>query len=974
MVDDFCVMKKNTILNLITLLFLTLPAFQKTFAQGNQTGAIYGVVIDESTGETLPGVVVTIDGTNLNASSDLDGKFKINAVPAGTYKVTFAFISYVSKVFPNIVIKQGETAALNISLATSTTDLKEVIVESEAKRESINALLIQQKNSISVSDAISAETIKKTPDKNSSDVLKRVSGTSIQDNKFAIIRGLNDRYNAAFLNGAPLPSSESDRKAFSFEIFPANLLDNITIIKSASADLPADFAGGIIQINTRNIPEENMQQLSIGASYNTISTFKSYTTYKGGKYDALGFDDGTRKMPGGLPTTAEFRAFNTTEQANAAKLISSDWSLQNKKSTPLNTNFQYTIGRNAKLFKNDLGAIFSLTYQNTFKTTQSVRKEFNEAISDEKPQQEFELNDTEYSNQVLGGALANITYKIKGNHVLSLKNMYSLNAEDKTILRNGIRDYSSENANLQKGTVRWFTQNKLFSTQLNGDHLLPASKIKIKWTAGLSDIKREIPNLRRMIYQREANADSLPYVASLANSGTSPGNGGNIFFSSTNEKIYSGNLEFTIPLKFVPFKTEIKVGAYYQQRERKFAARQFGYTKWVNNSRNTFKDSLLLLPEDSIFLPENLGTISAYVPKQGNNPAVKAVQGFKLEEATKLNDSYTASSYNKAAFAMLDSRLSKKLHVVLGVRMENYRQALQSFEDDGDSITLDTAVTDFLPSGTFIYSPGEKSNIRLSYAQTVSRPEFRELAPFGFYDFVTEYTVRGNPNIKRALVNNFDLKYELYPGMGQIVSASVFYKHFSNAIEQLNRADVPRELYFQNVANVNNYGIELEYRFNLGWLLSEQNNKFLAATTIFSNFAYIISEVHTDGIQGARASMRPLQGQSPYIINAGVQFQEPVTQFAFSAAVNQIGRRIAIVGNTSEPDIYENPRLVLDLQVSKVFYKKLEVKLNVRDLFAQDQVFYQDLNNNNKLDAGVDNEMARSKFGKVFSLGLSYRL
>ena len=227
----------------------------------------------------------------------MDGKYIIQNLQPGVYKISAKYISYKSKLIDGVTVKAGEVTNLNIILEENTTDLKEVIISASYNRESVNTLLLEQKNAVAVSDGISADAIKRTPDNNASDVMKRISGASIQENKFAVIRGLNDRYNLAFINGAPLPSTESDRKAFSFDLFPSNMLDNLVIYKTATPDMPAEFAGGIIQISTKEIPEEGFISASASGSYNSITTGKTKLASEGSKTDWLGYDNGLRDIP-----------------------------------------------------------------------------------------------------------------------------------------------------------------------------------------------------------------------------------------------------------------------------------------------------------------------------------------------------------------------------------------------------------------------------------------------------------------------------------------------------------------------------------------------------------------------------------------------------------------------------------------------------------------------------------------------------
>ena len=348
--------------------------------------------------------------------------------------------------------------------------------------------------------------------------------------------------------------------------------------------------------------------------------------------------------------------------------------------------------------------------------------------------------------------------------------------------------------------------------------------------------------------------------------------------------------------------------------------------------------------------------------------------GFKLDEATKTSDSYSASSFLNAGFVMLDMKFFERLRAIYGVRLESYNQQLHTIKDGSNTpIDVDTTVNDFLPSVNLVYSLTDKINIRASYYRTVSRPEFRELAPFIFYDFVTDFAISGNPDLKRTLIDNYDLRFELFPGAGQLISVSGFYKEFTHAIEQANRPDVLRELYYVNVPKATNIGVELEYRFKLSSIFGNDSSAFLSATTLYTNFSYIKSKVDVSKINGATSEERPLQGQSPVIVNAGIQYVHPNNGWSLSASYNLVGKRIYIVGSISEPDYWEKPRNVVDLQVVKRIKERLEIKLNIRDVLAQNLIFYQDINKDGKFDEAVDNTMIDTSFGQVISLGVNYK-
>jgi TonB-dependent receptor len=940
-----------------------------------QTGKISGTVLDSKTGETLPGATALIEGTGKGVSADFDGKFMLTGVPVGKVTLVISYISYNTKKISGVEVKANDVTDISVLLDASTSqDLTEVEVVVTLNKENNTALILQQKNNASVSDGISSETIKKTPDRNTSDVIKRISGATIQDNKFAIIRGMSDRYNAAYINGAPLPSSESDKKAFSFDIFPANLLDNIVILKTATPDMPGDFAGGVIQINTKSIPEKNAQSISVSTGYNQQTTFKEFRTYKGGKYDWLGIDDGTRGEPKGIPETKLYST-DKLDQIDYAKKVNYDWSLQSKKAMP-NFNLQYSLANVGKLFKKDAGSIFALTYNNNNNTFATNRREFEEQGSNYDVSKVRDYVDTTYSNTILASALWNLSYKLNGNNQIGFKNLFSINSEDRVITRRGSQDIVTQT--WERSNVRWFIQNQIYSTQLNGDHYFEKSKIKFKWVGGYSDIKRETPNLRRMTYVKTSalEDDSVKYNAVIATTGTAAQNAGTMVFNTTKEKMQSIRYDVSRGFKLGDkTKHEVLLGGNHIFRDRIFYARLLGYSMYRKNSSLIENTDLKFLDESVIFAPENIGIQDNPGPRDG---------GFKLSEATTEKDNYAASSMLNAGYITLDSRLFDKLRFIYGARVESYRQRL-SVTLFGEEKITDTTVVDILPSINAVYSVTEKTNIRLSFYQTVSRPEFRELAAFNFLDFNTTFNISGNPSLTRAKIDNYDARFEWYPGAGQVISVSGFYKKITNAVEQAVDASAQiKSLTFVNVALVENIGVELEYRFKLSTLFNNDSSKFLSKTTLFSNFAYIKSEVDVSKILDAEP--RPLQGQSPYIINAGIQYLDNDKDWGVSLSYNVIGRRIVIVGSTGEPSYWENPRHVLDFQLAKTFKEKFEIKFNVRDIFAQNQIWYQDINKNGKLDKNseaesknishsndYDNIMANTKLSPTFSFSFLFK-
>ena len=955
----------------------------------DENSIITGTVIEESTGKPLPGVLVVIIGTKFSTQTDAEGKFYFRKMPAGQYILEFSLFSFSTKVVDEVVVVDKEATVLNVSLTEMNGVLDEVVVKKtvKAKAESVQSLLTMQKNSVRVSDGISAESIKRTPDKTTSDVLKRISGTSIQDNKFVIIRGLNDRYNTTYLNGSPLPSTEPDKKAFSFDIFPANMLDNLLIHKTASPDLPGEFAGGVIDINTKSTPDKNFQSISVGAGYNTITTNKT-------KYQANDIKTG---LPSYFPNSADFIALQNLKTetsiqqiATLAKNYQTDWNVDEGKFDP-NTNLQFTLGRYFKFNgEQSLGLLASVTNNVTNVYGQGSLKEY-ETPGDLRKS----FNNDNYRKQKLTGAILNLSLKLSTNNRFSFKNLYSITSESRYTDRLGTQNVQDVEPRMTTSTNRLFTQNKIYTGQLIGEHFLPESKIKLGWVGSYSNVQREIPSERRNSYEYIQYADGTQSVptANFVVNAVGVDLPGSIFTSNNSENIFSTKIDISKKIDFSDnFSADIKMGGITQSRNRIFQARQLGYIPFngrvngINWGQNTFSSTIPTLPDATIFNSANMGILST-------SPRVS---GLTLYEGTKGSDYYDAESSLDAGYIMIDN-VFKKLRIIWGARIENYSQQLNSKSDVGTDIAVDDTQLDILPSVNFIYSLNKKQNLRLSGSKTLNRPEFRELAPFLFFDFDTRFNTSGNPDLKITEIYNADLRYEFFLGRGQLFSASAFYKNFKNPIELQALANNSNK--YQNATAGTNYGVELEFRLLLSTFFGAKETKFLDDLTLFSNLAVIRSEVDISNLTPS-AVATPLQGQSPYVFNAGLQYINKEMGWSFSANTNRVGNRITIHGNqttgNASPAYWEKARTFLDFQIAKSFLKnKIELKLNVQNVLAQDLVFYQnndlletseikgfdafvnkvftgDSQNKNGFDSKVDDEISRNTFGRTFSFSMTY--
>lgn len=929
--------------------FLLVISFQYLFAQSNK-GKLVGKVLDKKTNEPIIGLVVMIEGTTIGTQTNFDGQYDLINLSPGTYKLMFKYLSYNTKIIDGITVYAGKTTTLNVSMEEQGKELQEVVVSSTYKKESLGALYTIQKNNISISDGISSDIIKKSPDRNTGEVIRRVSGASIQDDKFVVIRGLMDRYNVALINGSPLPSTEPDRRSFSFDIFPSNLLDNMTITKTASPDLPGEFAGGVIQLNTKDFPDEKFFNASVGLSYNSISTGKRFFENSSkGKYDFIGIDDGTRAIPDGVPSEENYPT-NAKKAAAMSRLFQNDWGYAEKQAVP-GGNMQVLYGNKLKLAQKDLGFVYSLTYSNSETYRQIERQDFDNSIG-----KRFAFADDNYRRKINLGGLLNLSYQTSKNSKLSIKNFYNINSDITTIIRNGINleDNTPDTVKIKSYNYE-FTSKRLLSSQVNFEKVFPVTGIKLKIYGGLSRIDRDEPDARSLQYSN--NITQSPDAPLLAQINFTPDKNARKFYSELNEKAYSYNADLSIPFKLFKDKSNFKTGFSVSNRSRDFAARFFGYKR----QGFPISDSVLSLGPEHLFDVSNLAD-SSKLP----------LRGFILEDITNPTAKYSAENNLRAVYAMFDNHLLKNLRVVWGARIESNTILLES---PGDSTKIDTTNIDVLPSVNFTYALTEKMNIRFAYSKTVSRPEFRELSTFEYEDFITNTLIQGNPKIKRALIKNYDLRWEYYPRAGEIISATGFYKNFKDPIEAVYLGGSNKTKTFQNVNEANNYGVEFEVRKRLTFLSFfnalawEQWDNF----TIYTNLSLINSKVDLRGNINTADSIRPLQGQSNYIFNAGLQYAEPKIGLSLSLLYNVIGRRIIEAGFLGYENVWEAPRNVVDAQVSKLLFDRWELKINISDVLNQKRVYYQDLNKNKKYDEQFDNRLLSTNWGTNYSFSVAYK-
>ncbi len=880
-------MQKVLLMRRVSPTLLLLALFHcLTYSVLSQTGSLVGKVTDQNSGEEIVGANVLIVGTPLGSTTDLDGKFLIKNIQPGTYNIRVSYIGYSAKVITGVAIKAGEALKLDVSIASQSYSADEVVVTAERALSTEAAILSERKKSATIGDAISAEQIKRTPDATSGDALKRVTGLSIVDSKFVFIRGVTDRYNGTMLNGVSVTTTDTDvdKKSFSFDMIPANLLENTIVTKTATPDLPGDFTGGLVQLNTLEFPNHQVIKLSLTSSYNTISNLTTLQQSQGGARDWTGFDNGTRDFP-----PSNLNAYEL------GKNLPNNWA-QRSERAPLNGSLSFTIGDAVPIGDEQLGYVAALSYRNGFQRTETETDYFRTGS------RILEASGTRDQYSVLWGGLVDLNFKFAGLHKLSFKNSYNQTAEDKLSKIAGV----DENEQTFRTQVTEWDQRSLYVAKLSGEHRLPAlGDIEVRWQgAYISSLAKE-PDRKTAIYSKNVNDLSGPFIKALTDRS----------WSSLHEYTRSAGIDISIPVA----DAKVKFGAAVEGKRRSYDIKFF----LAELERGSRAFELTVLPIDSIFMPQNFGP-GKFVMFGLDNP----------------RDKYTAEQTVYAGYLMLDlpfTVFGSDFRLVGGARLENSEQLVNTISpfSTNEPYVARLKAIDILPSLNFTYIINDITNFRLAYSQSVNRPEFREMASFYFYDYSIYEGAFGNPLLQRALSNNFDIRFEIFPGVGELLAASYFNKQISGAIEQqLIISSNPERTWF-NSPNGRNYGWEFEVRKSLDFL-----GRYFANFSITGNYTRILSAIEYPIYFGANTvATREMQGQSPYMINVSLLFREPTFGTTVNLLYNEFGQRLEAVADTREQDVLEEARGVVDASITQPVLSGLELKFTIKDWGAKRKKF-----------------------------------
>jgi TonB-dependent receptor len=935
-----------------TLVLLLIFFFSSSYAQ---KGKITGVINDAEVNDVLPFANVSVKGTSIGATSDFEGDYIIE-VEEGVYTLNFSFLGYETLEVTDVVVKAGETKDLNITMRSSASALDEVVINTTTARDTEASVLSLQRKSVNLMDGLASQTFSKIGAGEVSSAVKTVPGVSVQEGKYVYVRGLGDRYTKSILNGMDIPGLDPDRNTIQLDLFPTNILDNIQVIKSSTADLPADFTGGMVNIVTKDFPSREEYSISIGGTYNPSMHFNSnYLSYEGSSTDFLGFDNGARDLPVRRNQTFP-RPFD--KDAALTRLTQRfDPTLSATTSTsPMDFSAGLTAGNQYDVGNNRLGYFASLSYSNSTEFYDDF-----ESNSYLKPRStsEFELrpartlNGDYGTNNVLISAMAGTAFKTDQSkyqfNMLHLQNGESRAGYfyENVILADAIEAFRD---NLE------YSERSISNALLTGKHSNKDASWTTEWKLSPSLARVNDKDVRITAFEYNRNTGTYSIRPSSSESPTR-------IWRELEEINLVGKLDLSKRHRLFGRDASLKFGGAYTFKQRDFSIDQYQILIQGSVSQNYGGDA------NEILAPENIWT-----PEKGTG---SYINGFY--EPTNTFDAYNT---NAAAYISQEFRISERLKTILGVRFEKFDLYYTGQNNLGDQRFDDEHLidkADFFPSANFILSTTENANLRLSYARTTARPSFKEASIAQIYDPLTNRTFIGNIDIQPTYINNLDVRYEIYGDDAQLLAFSGFAKTFKDPIELSIFSDFASDnLQPRNVNDALVYGAEVEIRRNLGFL-----DQGLSNFDVNLNVSVIESSVEMDRSPSGEYESkqrnlrtgedfdgtRPLQGQSPYLINSGLNYTSKSNAWQTGVYYNVQGKTLEVVGIGTAPDVYSMPFHSLNFTFSRSFGEAMNstISLKVSNILNDDiESRFQSYN-------AQDQIFSRRNPGTPISLGYSYK-
>jgi len=924
-----------------------------TLSVNSQTGKITGTVIDGEFNEPMAFANVLIKNTTKGTTSDFDGKYTIDVEP-GNYTVVFSYIGYQTIEISDVAVEANEDVIVDVTL--NTNSLETVVITTTVRKNTESAVLDLQKNSITLLDGLSAQGIKSSGASNIANAVKNVPGVSIQGGKYVYVRGLGDRYTKSILNGVDIPGLDPDRNTVQMDIFPTSILDNIIVVKSAAAEYPADFTGGVINVVTKDFPTKATYSISVGASYNPNMHFKdNYLSYTGSKTDVLGFDNGMRDLPVGRNQSIPGTFDNSSVLTDMTSAFNKELTAKQNNSGA-NFDFGFTAGNQYDVGDNKLGYQFSLSYKNNTQFYDDrvdgtyIRDENNSSINELLGTRRS--NGIEGKNNVLLSTLAGIVYK-RELAKYKFNVLHIQNGESTAGIYNQEIAQAGGGSGFEpiKKDALLYTQRSITNILFGGQHSFSDGDWKLNWK--LSPTLSRVYDKDHRITPLQQSDDGAYFISPSAASYPIR------IWRNLEELNVVGKLDVVRKYSIKERPSKLKFGLSQTFKQRDFSIDDYTFTRQGGlQVENGNADNLLA--NGNIWTPQS---------DQGTH----LVFGDLFEKS----NAFDAIQNISAAYVSNEFEVTEKLKAVVGLRTELFTSIYTGQNQAGTEVFKDEKIIDkidLFPSANLIYGLNENTNLRVSYSRTTARPSFKEASKSQIFDPITNRLFIGNIDLDPSYINNFDVRAEFFGENSEMIAFSAFIKEFNDPIELTFYESAPDQLTPRNLGDASVFGLEFEFRKSLGFI-----SNGLEKLKINVNASYIESSLtmfedeYTRRVNAARdgevvENERELQGQSPYLINAGLNYNDTEIGLQTGLFFNVQGKTLEVVGTGIVPDVYTVPFNSLNFTLNKKIgaEKKSTIEIKISNILdSQRKSVYESFN-------AAEQVFTQLNPGTEFSIGYSY--
>ncbi len=885
-----------TVLYSSALLVGALTPVVATSQEAATFGRVAGRVIDAESGRGVAGVGVQVVGSAIGAMTGVDGSYTIQRVPSGTVTLQLRRIGYGPKTLTGILVPAGGAVEQNVTLSAANMELTAVTVSAAAERGTVNAALNAQRTASGIVNAVTAEQIAKSPDGDAAKAIQRVSGVTVQDGRSVFVRGLGERYTVTNLNGTRLPSPEPEKRFVPLDMFPSNLLQAINVSKTFTPDLSGDFSGASVDIVTRDFPARRAVTFSASLGGNDLATGRSIEAAPSTGSEWLGFGAGTRPLPNELASANAVGQLTSRPQINGAiNSLRNTWSPLKQTGLP-NGSFGVSVGGQDPMLGLRIGYLASLTYS----ATQDIRQDDYQAnpIQRDGVPQVLESWSGQGSNRgVSWGGMFNLSSLVSQNTRLSLNNTYTRSA-DSEARRSAGESFAFSQATIERQTLR-YVERAIRSSQLKGEHTL-GSRQQLDWTASTAGVIRKEPDRSDLVYAQFGAGE--PFAWSDGNPDVARRT-----FGDLAENNWSFGTNYKLALSDGVDAPTLKLGGVYRSTERDAVNRQFSiistFVPLADRSRPAEElfDGRFTTGDDAVFNIINVAEDGVY------NATERVMAGYLMSEIP----------------------LGARVKLIGGARIESAVIDVNTSLSNGNFFNSGLNNTDILPALVLNIKTSDIGQLRASASQTLARPEYRELSPVQYLEVVGGQITRGNADLVRTLIQSFDLKYELFPNSGEVLSIGAFVKRFDKPIERIDLSSGGQPIVsFFNAAAANNIGVELEARKGLGGLAPA-----LEPIAVFTNVTLMRSDIEVGGDASANTNAnRPMMGQAPWVVNAGATYTGRSNGMSATLLYSAVGERIYSAGTIPFPDVYEQPRHLVDVSLRMPLGDRWTWKVDARNL------------------------------------------